>query len=141
MIAAGMLMCACVVSTARYVPSTRSPYTLYFTVSAAAVRGHRPAVRIGARRRQLAAAWIEDVDVVDVLREVVQRVAARRRSAHPQLERRLIEIVEIDLHLHPAVLRLGKREAVLDRFGGKGGVGSEQDRERQAAEPHGNSIV
>ena len=76
---------------------------------------HAPAVRVGSHRRQLAPAVVSDVHVVDVFREIVERVAPGRRAAHAQLERAGAELGEGRLHLHPAVLRFGKRQAIPDR--------------------------
>ena len=55
----------------------------------------------------------ERVDVVHVLREVVQRIAARRRPAHSQLERRLRQLRERRFDLHPPMFRLGERQHVV----------------------------
>ena len=79
MIAAGMLMCACVVSTAEIRAVDAVAVDLVLHRHAAAVAADGPPVRIRPRRRQLPAVGGERVHVVDVLREVVQRVAARRR--------------------------------------------------------------
>ncbi len=88
---------------------------LVFDGDDAAVVGNGPAVGIRPGRRNLAALATEGVDVVDVLREIMQRVPPRRRAAHSQLERRAAQLVERGLDLHPAVLRLGKGEAVPNR--------------------------
>ena len=61
---------------------------------AAAMAADVPAVRIRPCRLDLARVRAERVHVVDVLREIVQRVAARRRSAHPQLERARADVRE-----------------------------------------------
>ncbi len=80
----------------------------------AVMAGHHPAMRIRPCDRQRAAIAGARLDVVDVLREVVQRIAARRRAAHSELEGCVREAGVVDLDLHPPVLRLRKREPVAD---------------------------
>ncbi len=81
---------------------------LVFHGGAAAVAARVPAVRIRSRGLDLTPVRRRDVHVVHVLGEVVQRVPARRRSAHPQLERARSEVWERRLDLHPVMLRLGE---------------------------------
>ena len=81
---------------------------------AAPVFADGPAGRIGPRDRQLAAVGPRGVHVVHVLREIVQRIAARRRYAHAQLERRVAELGEHGLDLHPVMLWLGNADAIGD---------------------------
>ena len=102
---------------------------------AAAVSRHVPPVRVRPCRRQLAAVGREGVDVVHVLGEVVERVASRRRAAHPQLERPVADVRKRRLDLHPAVLRLGERERVSHRRGGvkRHGRGDEKDGDEEAS--------
>ena len=66
---------------------------------------------------QFAAVRIVRVDVVHVLREVVDRVAPGRRSAHPQLERRRGQLGKRRVHLHPSLRGFGKAESVADSLG------------------------
>ena len=70
------------------------------------VLGHRPAGGIRARDVQRAAFGRDGLHVVDVLREVVERVPSRRRDGHPQLQRLRGEVGEARLDLHPVVLRV-----------------------------------
>ena len=88
---------------------------LVFHGNHAAVLGNDPAVWIRSGHRDLAALAIECMNVVDILREIMRRVAARRGSAHSQFERRTAQLFKRDLDLHPPVLRLGKSEAVPNR--------------------------
>ena len=82
---------------------------------AAAVSRDIPSVRVGPRRLYPATVGADRADVVHVLREIMKRIAAGRRSAHPQLERARFEIRKRRLDLHPPMLGLGKREAVANR--------------------------
>ena len=80
-----------------------------------AVPRHIPPIRIRPRRLELAAVGGEGVHVVHVLGEVVKRVPPRRRAAHAQLDRAAPDLAERGFHLHPAMLRFGKREPVANR--------------------------
>ena len=75
---------------------------------------HVPLVRVRPDDPELAAALVEGVHVEDVLGELVQRVAARRRSAHAQLQRRRGQIGQGQFDLGIVVLRRGKRDAIHD---------------------------
>ena len=57
----------------------------------------------------------------------VSRVAAWRRAADPELERRRVEIAERRFGLQPVMLGLGKREPVLDRPGRPRAAGGGED--------------
>ena len=103
MIAAGMLMCAWLVSIARYVPSSAIAVDLVLDGHAAGVRRYRPSGVVRPLEPQLAAVGVVRVHVVHVLREVVERVASGRRSAHPQLERRRRQLGERRVDLHPSL--------------------------------------
>ena len=103
---------------------------------AAAVSGHVPAVGIRPGGRQFAAVGGEGVHVVDVLREVMQRVTPRRRPAHAQLQRAAAELGERRLDLHPAMLRFGERERVADRGRGVKRHGRGEDQRAQKKSTH-----
>ncbi len=94
----------------------------------AAVARHRPLLRPRALQRQSAARAVAGAEVEHVLRELVQGVAARRRTAHVQPERSRGHVGERDGHVHQPVLALRKRQAIADRRGG-GGCGL-RDRQR-----------
>ena len=51
----------------------------------AAVSRHRPSIRVWPRQLE-GARVVARLDVVDIFGELVERVAAGRRAAHPQLE-------------------------------------------------------
>ncbi len=113
----------------------------------AAVPGGHPAGGVGPRQRELRPVAAGHVHVVDVLREIVERVAPGRRPAHVQIERRAAEIRKRRFDLHPVVLRLGNGEPVPDRLGRRGRRGEDrqggQRRNRRAradddgpADPH-----
>jgi len=97
-----------------------------------------PFVRVRAGERERRARRIGRVDVVDVLGELVQRIPARRRSAHPDLEGPRRHVGERDLDLHPVMLGLWKRQPIGDRRLGKRRRG-EGDDERDD-EPKGRAI-
>ena len=80
----------------------------------AAVLVHRPSIWVGPFRRQLASVSAHNLDVVDIYREVVQRVAPRRGTAHAQFEWLGTEIGEPRFDLHPMMLGFGKGEAIGD---------------------------
>src|SRR5262249_46852489 len=76
------------------------------------------------------------VHVVDVLGEIVQRVAAGRGSAHAQLERVGWQLGERGLDLHPAMLRFREAKAVLDWRRGMGrNAPDDEDGERREEKP------
>ncbi len=102
--------------------------------AAAMAAAHIPPVRIGPRRLQLAAVPREGVHVVHVLREIVQRVAAGRRAAHPELERHRCKIRERRFHLHPAMLWLGKGQRVVNRRRGMEGNALRRDEDHDEKE-------
>ena len=79
------------------------------------VAGDVPLVQVRPARRQRPPGPVGDDDVVDVLRELVKGVAARRGAAHADLQRPRRHLRKDHLHLHPPMLRLGERQAVLNR--------------------------
>ena len=80
---------------------------------AAVMAGDGPLRRRDRRSRQRAPAGVGGLQVVHVLRELVQRVAARRAAAHVKFGRAVGKTGEGRLHEHPVVLGLGQRDAVL----------------------------
>src|SRR5580765_5948373 len=68
--------------------------------------------------------------VVDVLREVVQRVAPRRRHAHAQLERRRVELGERGVDLQPVMLWFRNRHAIGDWSGGAERASGKREQHR-----------
>src|SRR5437016_3827789 len=103
---------------------------------------HRPAKRIRSCDLQLAAICRERVDVVYVLRKVVQRVPARRRSAHSQFERRRPGLGKRGLDLHPMMLGLGKRETIAKGLCGvSGGRFEAESREDKKEDPESHSSL
>ena len=83
--AAGMLMCACVLSIAEVGAVDAIAEDPVGHAHGAVVSGDVPLVRIRARDRQRRARGVGHAHVEDVLGELVQRVAAGRRAAHAQL--------------------------------------------------------
>ena len=110
----------------------------------AVVAGHVPLVQAGPHRGERLALAVGDPDVEDVLGKFVQGVAARRRAAHPHLQRAGRDVGERGVHLHPAVFGLRERNAVADgglrpRHGGRGQHG-QRGAGRAAEEGHGGII-
>jgi hypothetical protein len=70
----------------------------------------------------------------------VERVAARRRAAHPQLERADAQVAERHLDLHPAMLRRRKREPVVNRGLRLDWRRGEQKQDEQKA-PHQSGVT
>src|SRR5436190_3636943 len=68
--------------------------------------------------------------VVDVLGEVVQRVAPRRRYAHAQLERRRVELGERGFDLQPVMLWFRNRKAIGDWSGGAERASGKREQHR-----------
>src|SRR5690606_15280225 len=79
------------------------------------VSGDGPAVWVGLRYVERAAAGVRGLDGVDVLRELVDRVAAGGGPAHADLERAGSEVDEGDDDARLVVHGVGERDLVADR--------------------------
>jgi len=75
---------------------------------------HVPFVRVHVRHRKRSALSIHDPEVEDVLREVVQRVASGRGSAHQQLQRHGRQIAQRHVDVHQPVVAIRERQRVGD---------------------------
>ena len=103
----------------------------------AVVARHVPLMQVRPHRGQRLALAVGDAHVEDVLGELVEGVAARRRAAHPHLEGSGGDVGEGGVHLHPAVLGRGERHAVNDRgLGGGGGRGRRRQQCGEQASGH-----
>ena len=106
---AGMFMCACDRSIAEVGAVDAVAEHLVDDADGAVVAGDVPlrtdwaALAVSSRARA-----VERVHVEYVLGELVHGIAARRRSAHPHLERR--RLYPAERHLHLGVVMLGRRE-------------------------------
>jgi hypothetical protein len=107
-----MLMCACVRSTATYVPSIAEEAVLH--AHGARVTSHLPLIGAWPRYGEWFSCLIGHAHVEDVFCELVHRVAARRRAAHVHLQRSGRHVGERDLDLHQMVLALGERQTIRD---------------------------
>ena len=81
----------------------------------ARVAGDVPLVRVGPRDGERLPRFVGDPHVEDVLRELVDRVAPWRRTAHAHLQRSRRHIGERDVHLHQVVFALREREPIRHR--------------------------
>ena len=112
---AGMFRCACVASTLEIGAVDAIAKDAVGDDDRAVVTGHVPLVQIGTRGRERRALAVAHRDVEHVLRELVQRIASRRRAAHADLQRPGRNLGEGHLDLHPAMLGRRKRQAIIDR--------------------------
>ena len=88
-----------------------------------------PDVQARPRRRQRPAGAVGNLHIEDVLRELVQRVAARRAAAHVDLDRIRGDVAEHDLDVHQVPYVVGEGQSVLDGRLGPGRGGRHEARE------------
>ena len=90
------------------------------------VLGNDPLMRCRVRHAQGGARRVRDADVEHVLRELMKRVASRRRAAHVQLERCRRQVGERELDLHPAMLGFREAQSIGNRRLSKRACGDRQ---------------
>ena len=91
---------------------------------------HRRRKQFGGEHHVAVTARLEQVDV---LAELVRRIASRRGSRHAHFEGRPRLGRERHVHLQPTLFGRGDRDGVLDGLGVRPGGGSEQEDEDEAA--------
>src|SRR5690606_18877660 len=94
----------------------------------AVVARHVPLVYVRTRDLEGVAGAVRRDDVIDVFRELVERVAAGRGPAHPQLERPGRQVAVLDRDLRLVVLPVGEGDVVDRGVLRRGRSGCEQQR-------------